>query len=1287
MEVASPPKRMTRARAAAAATTGPTKPPATTTTKATARVTTTKKTKAGKSADATAQPTTTSTTRTSTKRKARSDEAEDEDPLMGDPGRQNTMNKPARTRAKARKLDTPEPEPALATEPADPAPAVPKATRGRPRKTPATTAAKPEPAKATRTRTRKAATGVDDADAPAEPVKKTARGRAASNAKATAGTVTTTVGTEPTPGLKSNISRPTSRIGGVVRKTVTFQEPEKENLVPANAGKAKNKTTEPSATGMRAKPVRKPATAGRTTRASARAATTGEKKEKTPLSPKKGGQNRPVYRDASSDDELAGYDETPLKPLMRSPVKPPGGARKFELPPAAEEEDHTQQTSTGLGPSVLGSPARRPPSSPFKDAMKSPAKRVDAVPSLVLPSSTGTASQATQSPHKASMLQSPAKRPQLPITTLQPASHDQPSASRSPLKMSLFGSPAKRPMSPFKVLGSSIPPAEKSPAEPVNEESPANGLSPAEEPQPVSAVADAGAATEAESTAETGPTETGDENVQLESPVELAFPGRLSAVLPRHADPALQDSPLRITQSAVEEAIMPEPTIPEATVPEPTLPESPASEADVPFPATNEDFTEEHHEEICDDPMDVDDVTEEEQAASSPTQATPPRSPPKKALHPIFGLRAKDLDDQYISESEDELAASGRKSFAQDDSTLTFSGPPATPTPANVKNRGIMPTSAAKAANRAIRSVSRGSKLGFTPLAMQLSEWKASSPLKLGKAEPTPLLATATEEEQDYSLLAVKESPAADPSPSKGYFDDEMKIRLDMENQAAMEAALEADIAARFDDTELEPEFDDVAITNEDRELVEEADEMSHLEQDQVDQMIDTAAHGDANSEASQEYGDENAVPIDPALLTGNMSGIGRNLDPATPMRAQVTRTFHTTSKVPLKAGDDSPPRSIKRRCASVSKPPVQRPNSHSRNATVHSFSPIKNSGTFTMDMDTSSDEEEEEEAGEAKQPPVTPEKSDIWSSMGSPARTPRRDLNPSLLRGAVVFVDVYTSEGADASTVFVELLTQMGARCVKGWSWNPSTLTDGEASTSKVGITHVVYKDGGKRTMEKVRESNGVVQCVGVGWVLDCERQNEWLDEAPYYIDTSLVPRGGRNRRKSMEPKALANLNGTLVTPMKNNPGPARECQTAPNHHHMSRRDSTAWVRTPSDKDEDEDAPHEPADWESDMGGFLTPVPKTPAPEALHRFAMETPTSGYTSADASEEEEQEQLLMRTCPPKQQQQGAFTDLGDGVLGRRGEKDENNVMMRLMAARRKSLQFAPKIASPLSRAWN
>jgi hypothetical protein len=119
------------------------------------------------------------------------------------------------------------------------------------------------------------------------------------------------------------------------------------------------------------------------------------------------------------------------------------------------------------------------------------------------------------------------------------------------------------------------------------------------------------------------------------------------------------------------------------------------------------------------------------------------------------------------------------------------------------------------------------------------------------------------------------------------------------------------------------------------------------------------------------------------------------------------------------------------------------------------------------------------------------------FSTAGTPFKPARVGADAQILRGAVVYVNVHTTEGADASGIFIELLTQMGAKCVKQWNWNPSTSVAGpstpgpsesiECTTSaKVGITHVVFKDGGRRTLQKVRESKGLVLCVGVGWVLE---------------------------------------------------------------------------------------------------------------------------------------------------------------------------------------------------------
>ena len=200
------------------------------------------------------------------------------------------------------------------------------------------------------------------------------------------------------------------------------------------------------------------------------------------------------------------------------------------------------------------------------------------------------------------------------------------------------------------------------------------------------------------------------------------------------------------------------------------------------------------------------------------------------------------------------------------------------------------------------------------------------------------------------------------------------------------------------------------------------------------------------------------------------------------------------------------------------------------------------------------------------------------------------------------------------------------------------------------------------------------------------CERENQWLDEAPYCIDTSLVPRGGARRRKSMEPRAVANMNGMLV------PSPVRSSRGSQsgNPPANNRRTSTLWIRSP-DKSLDDDSDHdadtneaeglqEPTEWSA-----IPSVPETPAPETMTRFTDDISEdsmspSSVSSGDTEDPDRRQELLLRTCPPKRT---AFMELGEDIL--RKEKDEG-VLMRLMAARRKSLQFAPKVGSPLARTW-
>jgi hypothetical protein len=73
-----------------------------------------------------------------------------------------------------------------------------------------------------------------------------------------------------------------------------------------------------------------------------------------------------------------------------------------------------------------------------------------------------------------------------------------------------------------------------------------------------------------------------------------------------------------------------------------------------------------------------------------------------------------------------------------------------------------------------------------------------------------------------------------------------------------------------------------------------------------------------------------------------------------------------------------------------------------------------------------------------------------------------------------------------------------------------------------------------------------------------------------------------------------------------------------------------------------------------------------------------------------------EQLVQKTAPAgrryvdREQGEGMGFEGGTGYLGSGGEmgwleeKKDESVMARLMAARRKSLQFAPKVGSPLAR---
>ncbi|CAK7234384.1 hypothetical protein SEUCBS140593_008925 [Sporothrix eucalyptigena] len=1417
MEPQSPPKRMTRARAAAKAST---------TDSSSSSTVSRAKSATASSRARTASTATATTASAAAKRKLRTEDVDSDnehDELGLDRPQPPTMQKVVRA-ARGRPRKTPV-EPEQTQEPAPTAPAprprgrpptkkvttvseAPKETKepARPSSRASTVTAPTAATQARATRTKKTVTLVDEAADADEPAKKRATRARATSASVAAPTTTRI-------SVRSASAAVATKTTTAPKKKVTFEEPEKENIAPAAtivkgekvpAAKSGSETT---SAGLKAKPARRAAATTKAASASATAAAprgrvasgkAASDRSATPLSPKKVTQVRLARDfDVDSEDELGASDESHLKPFERSPTKPsmaagitPAERNKALTNAGLDLESSTRDITTNIATlpapelqgGLLTSPARRPAQSPVKEGlMTSPARRLEGLAPMdsILASknsSNNNGNGGSNNNASTSVLFSPAKR--FPV-------HSKPQSAggdtlRSPMKLSLLQTPAKRPASPVKaaillqrpdmkpstlraqaeVIASSpepkstLVPGQSSMGE-IQEEA-EDGDAEGDETEVEASDADVDE-DDHESDAENN--EKTESLTQMlhemandaasampESPSRRRFPGRLSAVVPREVDPS---------QQAIDEEPMPE---------------------DIMSPG---------------EPMDVD----ESMSAATVLVAMSPPKP--KAPSGVFGLRAKDLD---ACNGDDDM-----DSDAEVTTCLPFMSNddmPATPCPAKSTRSSKTPSSRSGRISMGGQSTAKRPKMGkfgFTPLADQLNGWKVRSPAK-AQATPTPAaiepknIETQTEDEKTEDEAAetaeaveeVSNESVAEVSAEvsevpvvQSYFDDAMVGHSQLSSRRQSEVTVPTgdkvcvglmDNVVLQDEIET-PEFDeDLVVTEEDLELAQEANDMSLMAPAELEEMINLPqSSDDAMSEASQEYGDENAIPIDPALLADS-NGLPVAVPPVTPQRV-LTRTFHTVSKVPLKPADESTPQP-RRRSMSISRLPTSSrrrssmssannaatstsantsPSKRSdngrgltRSATVISYSPTKKEGrrssirdsrrksrresfggpALTLEdalFDSSEDETPESPTPQvsvtAPSAPVTPNKNEVsWSTAGTPARTPRRDLDPALLRGAVVFVDVHTTEGSDASAIFVELLTQMGAQCVKTWSWNPSSSpSDKNDGSSRVGITHVVFKDGSRRTLDKVRESNGLVQCVGVSWVLDCERANQWQEEAPYYIDTALVSRGGGRRRKSMEPQALSNMNGLLVeTPPKQTGGPSaaiRECRTAPPAPStpMNRRDSTLWMRTPDDEDSaekrrsygavggdenDVDGYGEP-DW--GMSAILTPVPKTPAPETIARYAANISPSSPYGSDAgnsshyndgddtlnSMQFDQGPLVTRTCPPKQRST-SYHELGAGILSR--EKDEG-VLMRLMAARRKSLQFAPKIASPLSKAWN
>lgn len=767
------------------------------------------------------------------------------------------------------------------------------------------------------------------------------------------------------------------------RKKVDFQlqnelDKNKENVpLPAKV----HERGALKATGLKAKPIRKPAST-KAGNGGKKAAKPTASEELRPLSPKKATQiakSSPVC----SEDEL-GSDKTPVRPLSRSPIKPPMSVLRevgkpvskidfggIEAPPALENV---------IPSTALASPARRPPPSPFKDALKESPKRV-----RLGASSLNPGFQAPHSPTKSSLLQSPARR--LAISMAPPSAMKAP---YSTMKASLLQTPARRPaITPIRFPPASAPPKSILVTSILDVPVAANQ---SQFPRDLqlstlrTSLVSLSDSTNGEELKEVEQEEEANSEV-LDTPAQLNPIERISEE-PHTSAENVYDS---IDFAADAHSVL-------------NISPSPAHMME-PIPMDSELQSMKHEQKPGPDGNLF--------ASAAVLQA------------PIFTAKAFSLtppspmyDEQ--SESEDELTA-GHDLYA--------------PTPFGH------------------REISKYQD-SFTPLATKLSGWRASSP---GKKTP------AESSERKRALF-----PPAGPT--------------------LFDKPEQRDIAVPVDSPKFSFFEDEIAVRD------EESNESLIAKPGAQELCVESRASQE--SQPSEEYGDENAFPLDPQLPNSEPA-VDQPTLTCTPQKvfSSRSREIHTVSKVPLRPSADDSPIDIPRKRSRSLAGPLSDINASQKD--VHGgndiFLPVVQDMSVLNEVTSRSPTTPESFFSEVSHAPG----SSIFSNSMTPLRSLRKG-SLDVLKGAVVFVDVHTTEGADASGIFLDLLTQMGARCVKQWLWNSRSgaISSGEnlanpsldcaMPSSKIGITHVVYKDGGRRTLEKVREANGVVLCVGVGWVLE---------------------------------------------------------------------------------------------------------------------------------------------------------------------------------------------------------
>ncbi|KAJ5580561.1 hypothetical protein N7450_006862 [Penicillium hetheringtonii] len=558
--------------------------------------------------------------------------------------------------------------------------------------------------------------------------------------------------------------------------------------------------------------------------------------------------------------------------------------------------------------------------------------------------------------------------------------------------------------------------------------------------------------------------------------------------------------------------------------------------------------------------------------------------------------------------------------------------------------------------------------LGFTPLAQKFGHWEtdASSQNLSGKPRRRGV----------FSLVGPLEKHVEPSTPDIGDVSYPDLSRTPLANTPSLFAELP--LQGRTDDQSMSPVHVGTAKSPSATEHSEVMDSPSRSEIfEDPDHIALEEEHEQIRSRQVSSTPEPIERPEQEMVSDDEKENGDASIIPATPIRAAPEhRTFHTVSKVPLKGeGEISPLKVPRKRGHSLSGASPTRSSPRVRKPAFRPF--VDSAPTLSPTRKSPRPDRSPTPKRRCSAPRRSLDAPKSPSPVRSPSKSPRKAKPISqALQGAVVHVDVHTTEGEDASGIFVELLQQMGARCVMSWSWNGrsslSPVDGADPKDSRVGITHVVYKDGGLRTLEKVKQASGLVKCVGVGWVLDCERENKWLDETPYTFDSSIVPRGGAKRRKSMEPRALSNVNGSVVQVAEPSTPSAsgRRCGANSGAIEGFRKITPP---TPTRQE----APTTPTHQSSGDYNF----PQTPGYNFanLDAIGMSPATPYFLSS-------RNQLVQQSCPPKQSNKGLFP-VSKPTFSLEEESEEESRRQqraRMEAARRKSLFYRPAVGSPLGK---